>query len=302
MRVIWVCNNKNYVNLSIGYDTILSLNIKKAVSKLRGTTQALQCIAKFHKNRYEFVFTSLVKNSPRLFTTVQAVLKAYETSRIFRDLKMRGSIVKDGQLILLPGEHITSSHPGIWNLSSDHGNLGTMYLTNVRVVWKADLAPNFNASMPYTTISSIRVRNHDMFGRALVFDTFQRAGGYVLGFRVDPIEGLEQIRTELVRLHRAHNARPNFGVTFTVEGEMPSLAELSIPRIEEDVEIYDNEADTNAVAAYYSTELNADDINNHQGDIDGDGNVTLMSVDRKLGLAMQPPPRGTTVESIWRVI
>lgn len=35
---------------------------------------------------------------------------------------------------------------GVWNLSSDQGNLGTFYITNVRIVWFANLAENFNVS------------------------------------------------------------------------------------------------------------------------------------------------------------
>jgi len=137
LRIIWVSNTNSAVNLSIGYDTIASLNIKKAISKLRGSTQALSCISKFKNSRsvlvaiavaithhhhyhhhehessnvqtrhltpliltlthvihrFEFIFTSLVKNSPRLFTTVQTVLKAYETSRMFRDLKVRAACI-----------------------------------------------------------------------------------------------------------------------------------------------------------------------------------------------------------------
>ena len=38
---------------------------------------------------------------------------------------------------------------GVWNLSSDQGNLGTFFLTNIRVVWFANLASNFNVSLPY---------------------------------------------------------------------------------------------------------------------------------------------------------
>lgn len=82
--------------IGIGYNTIISMTIKKAKSKLRGTTQAL-CVMAKQSSRYEFLFTSLVKNSPRLFTTVQAVLRAYQTSKLYRDLKLRGSIVKDSK-------------------------------------------------------------------------------------------------------------------------------------------------------------------------------------------------------------
>jgi hypothetical protein len=47
------------------------------------------------------------------------------------------------------------------------------------------------------------------------------------------------VAQEVRALHRAHFARPDFGVQFTVEAEMPSLAALAIPRVDEDVEIFD---------------------------------------------------------------
>ena len=43
---------------------------------------------------------------------------------------------------------------GVWNLSSDQGNLGTFFVTNVRLVWHANLAENFNVSMPYLQMAS----------------------------------------------------------------------------------------------------------------------------------------------------
>ena len=38
--------------------------------------------------------------------------RAHETSKLYRDLKLRGSIVKDGELILLPQEQIFSKTNG----------------------------------------------------------------------------------------------------------------------------------------------------------------------------------------------
>jgi Bardet-Biedl syndrome 5 protein len=66
-----------------------------------------------------------------MFTTVQAVMKAYETSKLYRDLKLRGSIMRNGDLVLLPEENIYNKVSGVWNLSSDQGSIGTFFLTNV---------------------------------------------------------------------------------------------------------------------------------------------------------------------------
>ena len=70
-----------------------------------------------------------------MFTTAQAVFRAYETTRMYRDLKLRGALLQNKQLVLLPLEKVYEKVNGVWNLSSDQGNLGTFFITNVRVVW-----------------------------------------------------------------------------------------------------------------------------------------------------------------------
>ena len=91
LRLVWICHRNSRINLSIGYSAVQAINIKTANSRLRGNTQALYVMTKYNKSRFEFVFTNLVRQSPRLFTTVQAVYRAYDTSRLFRDLKLRGT-------------------------------------------------------------------------------------------------------------------------------------------------------------------------------------------------------------------
>jgi hypothetical protein len=53
---------------------------------------------------------------------------------------------------MLPDEEVYTKVDGVWNLSSDQGNLGTFFVTNVRLVWHANLAENFNVSIPYLQI------------------------------------------------------------------------------------------------------------------------------------------------------
>ena len=69
---------------------------------------------------------------------------------------------------------------GVWNLSSEQGNLGTFFVTNVRLVWHANLMETFNVSIPYMQMLSVRVRE-SRFGQALVVDIQPSGGGYVLG-------------------------------------------------------------------------------------------------------------------------
>ncbi len=43
---------------------------------------------------------------------------------------------------------------GAWNLSNEQGNLGTFFVTNVRLVWHANLAETFNVSIPYMQVGT----------------------------------------------------------------------------------------------------------------------------------------------------
>lgn len=74
-------------------------------------------------------------------------------------------------------------------------------MTNVRLVWHANLASNFNVSLPYMQIKSLRIRD-SKFGFALVVETFARSGGYILGFRIDPKDKLEEVYKEILSLHQ----------------------------------------------------------------------------------------------------
>jgi len=63
--------------------------------------------------------------------------------------------VQAGQLIILPEEQVYSQVQGVWNLSSDQGNLGCFVVTNVRLVWYADANESFNISLPYLQMDSV---------------------------------------------------------------------------------------------------------------------------------------------------
>eukprot|EP00164_Ancoracysta_twista_P004543 GFYU01006129.1.p1 GENE.GFYU01006129.1~~GFYU01006129.1.p1 ORF type:complete len:344 (-),score=58.66 GFYU01006129.1:214-1245(-) len=284
LRILWQSTRNPRTNLSVGYNCVVSLNIRMASSRLRGNTQALYVLTRFNSSRFEFIFTNLVKASPRLFTTVMAVFRSYETTKLYRDLKLRGAIIKDKNLILLPKERIISKVPGVWNLSSDQGNLGTFFVTNVRLVWHANLAENFNVSIPYLQIKTIRIRD-SKFGLALVIETSPRSGGYILGFRIDPAEKLEEVATEIQTLHRVHVDNPVFGVDYTMEEKPPAAAALKVQQTADDVEIINDDGGTDVFAAYYA---------------EGEKNMDRGPVyNRELGLAVEQLRDGITIEQLW---
>ena len=57
----------------------------------------------------------------------------------------------------------------------------------------------FNMSLPYLQMDSVRTRE-SKFGPALVVESTEASGGYVLGFRIDPKEKLMEVYKELCSL------------------------------------------------------------------------------------------------------
>ena len=58
------------------------------------------------------------------------IFRAFATSKIYRELKLRSAILKDKQLKVLPKETLINTLHGVWNLSSDqvgHNYLEILY-------------------------------------------------------------------------------------------------------------------------------------------------------------------------------
>jgi Bardet-Biedl syndrome 5 protein len=88
---------------------------------------------------------------------------------------------------MLPREVVQTKFSGVWNLSAEQGNLGTFVVTNIRLVWYAQMSENFNVSLPLIQVKCIKIRE-SKFGTAFVVETSEFSGGYVLGFKVNEVE------------------------------------------------------------------------------------------------------------------
>lgn len=49
---------------------------------------------------------------------------------------------------------------------------------------------------------------------ALVIESSELSGGYILGFRIDPIEKLQEIQKEIGSLHKLYSSTPIFGIEY----------------------------------------------------------------------------------------
>uniref|UniRef100_A0A8C7FKJ2 Bardet-Biedl syndrome 5 n=1 Tax=Oncorhynchus kisutch TaxID=8019 RepID=A0A8C7FKJ2_ONCKI len=121
----------------------------------------------------EYIFTHVDPGSPRQFTSVISVHRylhleneklnlAYVTSKMYRDLKLGGALIQNKQQRLLPREEVYDKING--------GNLGTFFITNVQIVWHANINESFNLS--------IRIRDSKC-GLALVMQSSQRVIGII---------------------------------------------------------------------------------------------------------------------------
>jgi len=273
-------------NLSIGFNCVIGISTRTAQSKLRGTVEALYILCKCGSTRFEFIFTNLVPGSPRLFTSIISVHRAYDTSKMYRDLKLRGALIRDKQVRLLPQEQVYDQVNGVWNLSSDQGNLGTFYISNVRLMWHANINESFNVSIPYLQMKAVKVRD-SKFGVALVVETTSMSGGYVLGFRIDPMEKLQATAKMIQNLHRVYSACPIFGVEFEIDDKPQSLEENTLAPVQDDVEV-EYDTTTDAFAAYFADGMKQEDRE--------------PVFNEELGLAVEKLKDGFTIGGLWEVL
>ncbi|XP_037790347.1 Bardet-Biedl syndrome 5 protein homolog [Penaeus monodon] len=287
LRLIWHSHSMPRVSLSVGYNCIINITTKTVNSKLRGLTEALYILTKANSTRFEFIFTNLIPSTARLFTSVIGVYKAYNSSKMYRELKLRGAIIQNKQLRILPQEQIFSRVNGVWNLSSDQGNLGTFIITNVRLVWFANMNELFNISLPYLQIASVKVRE-SKFGMALVVESTEASGGYVLGFRIDPVEKLHEVHKELSSLYNVYSQCPVFGIEFVLHDKPAGEEEtLDLPEMEE-AEIDESINDSADVLAAYLADGRHSDREN--------------VFSNELGLAIEKLKDGYTLQTLWEVI
>jgi len=69
-----------------------------------------------------------------------------------------------------------------------------------------------NQKLPSENLQkSIKVRD-SKFGFAMVIESTWQSGGYVLGFRIDPIEKLQDTAKQIQSLHRVYCSNPIYGV------------------------------------------------------------------------------------------
>nr|CAD7440018.1 unnamed protein product [Timema bartmani] len=199
------------------------------------------------------------------------------------------------QMRMRPGENVLDRMDPIEDTKGNGGDRGRLVITNLRIIWHSLTLPRINLSIGLNTlmnvttktVNSVRIRE-SKFGTALVVESAEQSGGYVLGFRIDPAEKLHMVYKELSSLHKVYSLNPVFGVQFTVTDQAKIPDES--PPLEDDIEEVDETGDemSNAFVAYFAD-------GGHERDREP-------VYSPELGLAIEKLKEGFTLKSLWEVI
>ena len=132
----------------------------------------------------------------------------------------------------------------------------------------------------------IRIRE-SKYGTALVLETSEFSGGYVLGFKV---EKLEEVFQEVTRLFKTYMAQPFFGVECVFEESEKNIDEVTIPRVEDKLEIVDTGYEEHVRALRKRYEVGK------KQDKPGAGQEPDICYNDDIGLACEVLPQGVTLD------
>ncbi|CAH8849900.1 unnamed protein product [Trichobilharzia szidati] len=282
LRVLWICSSLRRNSLSIGFNCVINIYLRNVTLEVAGKTSAVVILTKFAGTRYEFIFAEADVNNSKILDYITTIYKLYDSTRIYRELRLRGALMRGNTLILLPLENLFDDIDGVWNLSSDQGNLGRLFVTNIRVVWVSIMNDNFNISIPFLHIQMITARD-SKFGEALVFQTTRQVGSYLLGFRIDPRDRLVKVLKQLGSLHNLYIKNPVLGI------EMMSKKEEITHVIKDENE--NEDADT---------EDHYDILSTYLADVSKlKGRKPVYNED--LGLAVESLPEHYTISDLWKI-
>nr|CAD2168598.1 unnamed protein product [Meloidogyne enterolobii] len=294
LRLIWHAVAVPRINLSIGHNTITGITTRVAKSKIRGQAESLYIMSKgLSGTKFEFVFTCVNPSSTKFFSTVIGINRAYEASRMYREMKMRTTLLNsEEKLILLSLETQCDRIDGVWNLSSDQGNLGIMIITNIRVVWYAAL----NRSIMYQFhIYNSKVVVSEIQDLAMHWSLILHYNGeYILGFQVKPEERLEHTCKTIQALLNAFQSSPVFGVQYSRQDVGGMVGDVfteppSIPQETEEKEPLEKPLRVDAFAAYFS-----------DGPIKGSEPRAIV-YSEELGVAIEQLKPGFTISDLWEI-
>ena len=307
LRLIWYNNKNPKINQSIGYDCIEHLERKTSDSMMTGQSNILSINCKVDKNRYELEYRHLsdTKNDP--YINLTNILKLYEEGRIYREMKQNTEDIFDKEnkkLILLKSEKLMETYKSISinvNYENDAinnkiGNTGSLYLTNLRIIWINDKKDNYNISLPYVQISSIIGENNSSFGISIKIKLSRLYNNFIILFYSNNGNMDEKFCEEFKKKVEIFSKVPILGISLLKKGEgVQDKLKEKIGKIAEIVygqeEISDSNEDEQAGIVYLINEGR-----NKQN------SINEIEFSQELGIACQKLPENVTINDLWKII
>lgn len=280
IRLIWYVPKTTNLNVSIGYRSLISYTMSEAVQPGIGSSEILFIRCKEGTRNFEFIF-SVARSNKSLFRFFETAVKNYESSPLLREQKLRSSLIKDGNLILLSGEQVMKKVDGIANFSGDVAKVGTAIVTNYRFVWYSEIVSNFNVSIPLILLPELHASKSRRYGRCLYLKINSNGVNYMYGFTLQPEDSLISFTSELEKIRSAAARRPLLTPPLSmakVEQVVPP------PKVNEDLEL--QEVDPSLL--YLPCDL-----------IGNEGKSSTIVFDKTLGLAIEALPSGDSLTERW---
>ena len=308
LRLIWYNNKNPKINQSIGYDCIENLEKKSSDSMMTGQSNILSINCKVDKNRYELEYRHLSENNHDPYINLTNILKLYEEGRIYREMKQNYEdiINKENKiLVLLKNEKMMDTFKNISIILNNENdttnnklnNTGTLYVTNIRIIWINDKNNNFNISVPWIQISSAKGENNPSFGISLKIKLNRLYNNFTILFysRYDKID--EQFCEDFIKKMTKNLQDPILAISLLRKGNeiIPDKLKEKIKKIADIVykeeEISESNEDEQAGIVYLINEGR-----NKQS------NINDIEFSKELGIACQKLPENVTINDLWKII
>jgi Bardet-Biedl syndrome 5 protein len=110
LRLMWISAAKKRTNLSIGLHCVINMRMSAKTTALKGMVHSITIMTKFNRSNFEFIFSNNAASvEPNVFEHMQVLFRSYESTRLYRDLKLRGAVIKNKELDLLRHEQVSES-------------------------------------------------------------------------------------------------------------------------------------------------------------------------------------------------
>ncbi|CAF0837524.1 unnamed protein product [Adineta steineri] len=117
-------------------------------------------------------------------------------------------------------------------------NLGVFHITNVRLIWHAELNENFNVSVPYNQTKTIK------------FVIQNLSENYLIRFQIALEEKLREFHREITTLHKSYFANSEFCVEFSIEDQQSDQPATRLESKVDGIEILQSPEYTDSYATY----------------------------------------------------